>query len=139
MFGALETSTSALVAQRTRMDAVAGNIANAFTLVDAQGRPNPYKRREVLFAQGNPAAGPDVPGVHVAEIREDPTPGRLEWAPWHPQAIQDGRHKGYVRMPNVELSTEMVNAIEASRAYEANVTVMDVTKSMIASSLRLLA
>ena len=139
MFGALEISTSALVAQRTRMDSIAGNIANAFTMVDAQGRPNPYKRRMVLFAEGNPAAGPNAPGVHVSEIREDPTPGRLEWAPGHPHAIQDGRWKGYVRMPNVELSTEMVNAIEASRAYEANVTVMDATKSMISGALRLLA
>jgi flagellar basal-body rod protein FlgC len=139
MFGALEISTSALVAQRTRMDSIAGNIANAFTMVDSEGRPNPYRRREVLFAQGNPAAGSDAPGVHVAEIREDQSPGRLQWAPDHPYAIQEGRLKGYVQMPNVDLSTEMVNAIEASRAYEANVTVMDVTKSMISSSLRLLA
>lgn len=139
MFGALEISTSALVAQRVRMDTVAGNIANAFTMVDAQGRPSPYQRRVALFASGNPSAGPDAPGVHVASIEKDQTPGRLEWAPEHPHAIREGRLKGYVRMPNVDLSTEMVNAIEASRAYEANVTVMDITKSMISSSLRLLA
>lgn len=139
MIGALDISTSALVAQRTRMDTIAGNVANAFTTMDKDGRLNPYQRRMTLFAEGNPETGIGSPGVHVAEIRHDPSPGRLAYMPDHPHAIQEGKLKGHVRFPNVELSTEMVNAIEASRAYEANITVIEVTKSMISSSLRLLA
>jgi flagellar basal-body rod protein FlgC len=75
----------------------------------------------------------------VSRIVEDPSPGRLVWDPKHPHAIQSGARKGYVRMPNVELSTEMINAIEAARAYEANATVADAVKNVISSSLRLLA
>ena len=139
MIGALDISTSALVAQRTRLDTIAGNVANAFTTMDKDGNLNPYQRRITLFAEGNPSAGIGSPGVHVAEIRRDTSPGRLAYMPDHPHAIKEGKQKGYVRFPNVEMSTEMVNAIEASRAYEANVTVIEVTKSMISSSLRLLA
>ncbi len=135
MFGALDTSTSALVAQRTRMDAIAGNIANVSTPANPDGQPGPYQRRVVVFAPGNPAAGRDAPGVHVAKILKDPSPPDLVHDPGHPLANQEG----YVAYPNVKLPVEMINAIEASRAYEANVTVMQATKGMIAASLRLLA
>jgi flagellar basal-body rod protein FlgC len=139
MFGVLDTSTSALVAQRIRMDTIAGNIANAWTTADAEGNPSPYRRRVALFEPGNPSGIDSKAGVHVARIVEDPSPPRLVYDPGHPHAIQGGRLDGYVRYPNVDLGTEMVNAIEAMRAYEANITAMEVTKSMIAASLRLLA
>jgi flagellar basal-body rod protein FlgC len=139
MFGALDTATSGLIAQRIRMDTIAGNIANMHATRRLDGRPGPYRRRVALFAAGDPARGREAPGVHVSRIVEDPSPERLIWDPNHPHAIQSGERKGYVRMPNVELSTEMINAIEAARAYEANATVADAVKNMISSSLRLLA
>jgi flagellar basal-body rod protein FlgC len=150
MFGVLDVSTSALVAQRIQLDTIAGNLANMNAIRDADGNPNPYRRRVALLATGN-ASGSDqgksrsgrlgdrAPGVHVAEIVEDPAPFRLVHDPNHPDAIRSGPNQGYVRMPNVDLSTEMINALWASRIYEANATVMEVTKDMMESSLRLLA
>lgn len=139
MFGSLEVSTSALVAQRVRIDTIAGNIANAFTTADADGRAVPYRRRVVLFESGNPSAGRGAPGVHVSKIVEDPSPPRLVHEPNHPHAIKSGPQAGYVRYPNVDPAVEMINAIEAARAYEANVTVMDITKTLAAAALRMLA
>ena len=139
MFGSLEVSTSALVAQRTRLNVIAGNIANMHATRDANGRPNPFQRRVALLAAGNPAAAPDAPGVHVQRIIKDPAPFRKVHDPSHPDAVQTGPDKGYVYYPNVDLATEMINALTAARAYEANVTVMEITKSMASSSLRLLA
>ena len=130
MFNALDTSTSALVAQRIRLDTIAGNLANA---------PVPgYRRRVPLFAEGFSAVQLGRAGVHVSEIREDPAPGRLEWDPTHPLAQKSGPHQGYVEMSNVSIMHEMVNAIEAHRAYEANITMVNVTKAISESALRLL-
>jgi flagellar basal-body rod protein FlgC len=89
-----------------------------------------------LFAAGDGAGGP---GVRVAKIVESPAPFRLVLDPDHPDAMTSGPQAGYVRMPNVDYSTEMINALMASRVYEANVTVMDVSKTMASASLRLLA
>jgi flagellar basal-body rod protein FlgC len=139
MFGALDVSTSALVAQRVRMDTIAGNIANEFTIANSKGEAEPYQRRVALFAPGNPAAGPDAPGVHVAKIIKDPSPPRRVYDPGHPLAAKEGHWNGYVAYPNVDRTIEFVNAMEAYRAYEANVTVMNTTKGMISASLKLLA
>ncbi len=139
MYGTLDISTSALVAQRRHLDTISGNIANMHATRDAKGQPNPYRRRVPLFATGNPSQGRGAPGVHIARIVDDPSPLHLRFDPDHPDAVTSGPQKGYVRLPNVDLSTEMVNALFAVRAYEANVTVMEITKSMAASDLRLLA
>lgn len=139
MFSSLDISTSALVAQRIRMDTIAGNVANFGTPANPAGEPGPYQRRVAVFAPGNPEAGRDAPGVHVAEIIQDPAPPDRRYEPDHPLAARDGKWKGYVAYPNVNLSVEMINALEARQAYDANVTVIQTTKSMIASSLRLLA
>lgn len=139
MFGILDTSTSALVAQRANMDAIAGNIANKDATRDAAGRPNPYRRRVPLFAAGRLVDGKLAPGVRVQKVVEDPSPFHLVEDPSHPDAIQSGPLRGYVRMPNVEYHTEMVNLMMAMRAYEANVAVMDVTKNMMSTTLRLIA
>lgn len=141
MFSSLDISVSALVAQRTRMDVIAGNVANQYTTRRLDGQPGPYKRRFVTFASGAPGAGgsSSAPGVHVEGIEEDQSMGRFVYDPQHPAAIRSGPQAGYVEYPNVDMATEMIDAIEASRAYEANITAMDVTKSMISSSLRLLA
>jgi len=132
VFGALDISTSALVAQRIRLDTISSNIANAQTTVRADGEPGPYRRRVPLFSTGDGEGGK---GVHVSEIAEDPSDVRIVYEPGHPHADAEGR----VAYPNVDLATEMINGIAAARAYEANVTAIEVTKSMIASTLKLLA
>ena len=136
MFGSLDISTSALVAQRIRMDTIAGNVANAYTIRRADGQPGPYQRRFTVFADGDGKGGA---GVHVEKVMEDKSPGRMVFEPDHPDAIKNGKWKGYIEYPNVEPITEMTNAMMASRAYEANITAIDATKRMIASSMQLLA
>src|SRR5580765_817968 len=100
MFGSLDISTSALVAQRVRMDAIAGNIANAQALQRADGRPGPYQRRFAVFTEGDGRGGP---GVHVQEVAEDESAPRMVYEPGNPHAIKDGRMKGMVAYPNVDL------------------------------------
>jgi flagellar basal-body rod protein FlgC len=137
MFTSMDISTSGLVAQRSRMDVIAGNIAMSDVTEDAAGKANPYQRRFVVFKQGS-AVGKDL-GVQVAEIEKDQSDFRLEYDPGHKDAIQEGDKQGYVRYPNVDLSLEYVDAMEASRAYEANLASFDLSKNMLTSSLKLLA
>ncbi|GJQ25644.1 MAG: flagellar basal-body rod protein FlgC [Phycisphaerae bacterium] len=133
MFGALDISTSGLAAQRTWLDTISANIANAQTTRRADGGDGPYLRQVALFAPGDGRGGA---GVHVEKIVEDHSGKPREVKdPGHPDA--DAR--GIVRYPNVDLATEMVNAMVAVRAYEANVTAAEATKSIVASTLRLLA
>jgi flagellar basal-body rod protein FlgC len=135
MFEALDISSSGMTAQRIRLDTIAQNVANMNTTRDANGKPNPYRRRFAVFAPGQ-ADKPDAPGVHVQSIQLDTkSQFRLKYDPSNPDAGPDGN----VRLPNVDMAIEIVNAREASRAYEANVTTMQVTKSMIMASLRLIA
>jgi flagellar basal-body rod protein FlgC len=129
MFDALDIGASGLTVQRTRMDIMAENIANASTTHDAQGRPNPYRRRFAVIAAGK-ADDPAKPGVHVREVKQDMSPFIPKW---------DEDKQQFVMYPNVDPTVEFVNSIEASRAYEANVTMMEVSKAMINASLRLLA
>ncbi|MBN1421126.1 MAG: flagellar basal body rod protein FlgC [Planctomycetes bacterium] len=129
MLASLDISASGLAAQRIRMDVIAENIANAHTTRDAEGRPSPYCRREVVFAP-TAASGP---GVSVAEIRRDATPPRRVFDPDHPDAVD-----GYVAYPNVNVIQEMVDMTLASRSYEANVTAIETAKSMYLAALRIL-
>ena len=132
MFGVLDISSSGLAAQRVQIDTIAGNIANAHTTRRADGQPGPYLRRVALLSSGDGEGGP---GVHVHSVIED-TKGqpRMVKDPSHP----DADAQGIVRYPNIDMSTEMINAMVAVRAYEANITAMEATKSIIASSLRIL-
>ncbi len=143
MYGALDVSTSGMIAQRTRLEVISANLANQSTVLDASGNINPYKRRTVLFAAGDPTAGSAESrsfGVHVAQIDIDRTPSRpREWNPDSPLAFKSGPFKGYVAETNVNSTVEQVNALEAVRAYEANVMAAETTKQMVAASLRLLA
>lgn len=138
MFDMLELGASGLTAQRTRMDTIAANIANVGTTRNADGQPIPYRRRFAVFSPGR-ADAPGKPGVHVKEIKIDQSPFSKKFEPGHPDAIKEGPDTGYVLYPNIDLSIEYVNALEASRAYEANVTMMEVTKAMFNASLRLIA
>ena len=139
MIRALDTTGSALLAQRTRLNVISGNIANAFTTAQEDGTIEPYHRRVVTFAPGQ-ASGAGA-GVHVEEILEDPTMHEWQWRhdPGHAHAQKDGPHQGYVQYPNVNITMEYVDAMEAARAYEANVAVMRVTKTMVQQSIQLFA
>jgi len=145
MFGGMEISGSALTAQRLRMNVTAENIANAETTKGADG--NPYRRKEVVLqsvgqagtfgsqlsrAMGTSGVAPG--GVQASEITEDQTNGKLVYDPSHP----DADAQGYIRMPNVDTVTEMVDLIDAQRAYEANVTAMSAAKQMFAKTLEIL-
>jgi len=134
MFGALDISTSALVAQRTRLEVIAANMANRDAVEDAQGNYAPFRRRYPIFAPGDPASGNEG-GVHVAEIAFDRAPLKAKHEPGHKHADKDG----IVYYPNIDPAIEMINAMEASRAYEANITAVEATKSMLQAALRLLA
>lgn len=133
MLNSIDISTSGLVAQRNRMNTIAGNIANANTTRDADGNPISFKRRFVTFAtdQNGPTKGAGV--VSNVEI-DEVTPPRRVHDPGHP----DADDKGYVLYPNINLTTEFINAMEASRAYEANVAAIDMTKQMAQTGLRIL-
>ena len=144
MFGGMEISASALTAQRLRMNVTAENLANAQTTRGADGQP--YRRKEVVLqsvSQGGFGAqlsaamggsGSRAGGVEVAGIQSDQTNGKLVYDPSHP----DANEQGYVTMPNVDTVTEMVDLIDAQRAYEANVTALQASKQMFAKTLEIL-
>jgi len=157
LFGAIDTSTSGLTAQRLRMDLISNNIANINTTrtgqLTAAGNQIPYSRQVATFVP-SPAQTPFASvlgetlgsqnvgnGVQVASINNDvQEPFGLEYNPSSPDAAkvaEPGLPVGYVRQPNVNISTEMVDMISASRAYEANVTALNVSKSMAAKALEI--
>ncbi|HVX84235.1 MAG TPA: flagellar basal body rod protein FlgC [Phycisphaerae bacterium] len=134
MFGSFDISASALTAQRVRMDTIASNLANIDAVLGPNHQPQPYRRIFATFqTQRTPDGGV---GVGVSSIEQDTqTPFRLKLEPGSPAADANG----WVRYPNVDLFTENMNAIETTRAYEANITAIETTKSMINSTLRILA
>jgi flagellar basal-body rod protein FlgC len=129
----IDITASALNAEKTRMDIVAQNIANAQTTRGADGKP--YQRKQVSFETVMQAAGgahdPRAGGVQVAQIKDDTTAGPLVYNPQHP----DADSKGMVQMPNVNLAFEMVDLISSSRAYEANLAVVKNSKQMARKAL----
>lgn len=139
-FNALNTSATALTAQRLRMDVISENLANSDTTKTENGTP--YKRKTVLFQEINSRSAFDTYlnramnssagyGVRVTKIVEDDRPGNKVYEPGHPDADKDG----YVIQPNVNVVEEMINMISANRSYEANITAINTTKSMIAKTL----
>ncbi len=137
-FDALGASASALSAQRLRMDVISNNLANANSTRTQEG--GAYRRQMVVFESrgGQPQAmdgdGRAAPlGVKVAQIIEDQSPFRMVHDPEHP----DANAEGYVAMPNVNTIQEMTDMISATRAYEANVTVINSVKGMAAKALEI--
>ncbi|MEN6358098.1 MAG: flagellar basal body rod protein FlgC [Armatimonadota bacterium] len=129
---AFDISASGIFAQRTRMDAIANNIANADSTRTEEG--GPYRRQTVTFkAVYDDAVGNQVvpSGVKVDSVQESPTDYRTVYDPGHPDADANG----YVRMPNVNVVEEMVDMISATRAYEANVTALNAAKQMTSSAI----
>jgi flagellar basal-body rod protein FlgC len=136
MLNTLAISTSGLIAQRLRMDTIAGNIAHANTTQNERGEPAPFQRRLVVLQAETDSAATPAGGARVsAEVHIDThTPPRKVYQPGHPHADQDG----YVAYPNVNVITEFVNAMEAARAYEANLSAMQLTREMIDNSFKIL-
>ena len=137
IFSAMEVSASGLSAERTRMNTIASNLANSHTTRTASG--GPYKRIDPVFeaelldkthASGSAAAGA-VSLVKVNRIVEDSRPGQMVYEPSHP----DANKQGYVEYPNVNVVEEMVNMLQASRAYEAGVTSIESVKGMAKSAI----
>lgn len=124
----LQIAGSALAAQSQRMNVSASNIANADSVVGPDGQP--YKAREVIF-QVVPQGQSPIGGVQVAQVRESTAPGRLQYDPGNPYADE----QGYVMMPNVDVVAETVNMIAASRSYQANVEVINTSKSLMMRTL----
>lgn len=164
-FSSFDISASGLHAQRLRMDAISSNIANVNTTRDENGNKVPYVKKDVVFkaVYANAANGPAFPfggvspaynnetnsmglkgrisfdsrnvssGVEVEQIADEKDPYKMVYDPGHPDADADG----FVKMPNINAVTEMVNLMEASRAYEANITSAEAAKSMIRSALKI--
>lgn len=138
MYGALDISTGGMIAQRTRLTVAAANIANKDVLLDADGNYAPYLRRHVMFAPGDPSARTregQALGVHVQAIDIDPNALRAKYDPTNPFADQ----AGYIQVPDINPVVEQMNAMEAARAYEANLAAAEATKTMMAQALRLVA
>ena len=165
LFHAFDLSASGLSAQRARLNVVSANLANAQTTRTSEG--GPYRRQVLSVEAGGGPPGLSLfermlhsqrairidpsrtsarhleepgplrfPGGRDAvvwTIQEDGSPGRLVYEPGHP----DANEEGYVEYPNVEIIREMVDLMAASRAYEANITVLNATKSMLRKALEI--
>jgi flagellar basal-body rod protein FlgC len=148
IFQSLNTTASALTAQRLRMDVISSNMANVDTtrakFVDGQWQP--YRRKLVVTepkegtfssyfhaAINRKSIASIGKGVKVTKIIEDQTPFKLVYDPTHP----DANNEGYVQLPNVDPLKEMVDLISATRSYEANVTVFNATKGMLMKALEI--
>jgi flagellar basal-body rod protein FlgC len=140
MISALDISTSALVAQRIRMNAIAGNLANMSTTRNENGELEPYRGRFVVFQTDESLQTPEgVVGVKVGSVETETVEPNYKYQPGHPHAIKEGKWKGYVAYPRIDMTSEFVDALEATRAYEANIGVIEVTKNMSQQTLRILA
>ncbi len=135
----LRISSSGMQAQRTRMEAIATNLANVHSTKTEEG--GPFKKKEVVFAPADVSGGTpfgsalerQMEGVKVEAIVESPKPFERTYDPYHPHADADG----YVSLPNVNVMEEMSDMVAATRAYEANVTVAGSVKQMFQKSLEI--
>jgi len=121
-------SSSSLSAQSQRLNAVASNLANADAVTSADG--SPYKAKQVSFKPMS-ISGSNFQGVSVDKVTEDQTPPRTTYDPGSPLANKDG----YVTMPNVNVTQEMVNMISTTRSYQNSVETMNAAKTMLQKTL----
>ena len=136
---AFRVSSSGMSAERTRLDVIASNIANAESTRSQAG--GPYARQIVQFAAvydgvsgaGQASASMRPVGVKVVGVVKDPAPFRMQYDPGHP----DADAQGYVSKPNVDVVTEMTDMISATRSYEANVTAFNAAKAMFQRALEI--
>jgi flagellar basal-body rod protein FlgC len=136
MFSSLDVSTSGLVAQRARLNAISSNIANMSTTRNERGEPEPYRPRYVTFQtdQAVQTSGGGA-GVKIGSVEYSTEAPKMKYEPGHP----DADDRGFVRYPAIDMTMEFVDALEATRAYEANIGVIEVTKNMTEQTLRIIA
>ena len=148
LFTSINIASSGMSAQRTRNEVISDNIANASTTRTAEG--GPFRRSRVIMrprVQSPYWRSPFLPegmdngvgaGVRIAEIQKDyKSENKLVYDPTHPDAIKSGPREGYVEMPNVDIVSEMVDLIAASRAYEANAAVVEGAKAMFQKAMEI--
>ncbi|KAA0257046.1 flagellar basal body rod protein FlgC [Deferribacter autotrophicus] len=128
-FDVLKISATGLSAQRIRINVISSNLANANTTRTEEG--GPYKRKDIVFREI--LEGELAGGVKVEKVIEDEKPPVLKYEPGHP----DANEEGYVAYPNINPIEEMVNMLEASRSYEANVTVLNTAKQLALKALEI--
>ncbi len=139
IFNTFKVSASALKANKTRLDTIASNIANAESTSTPEG--GPYKKKSVYFQskpisfteQLNEQMKNSVQGVEVTRIIEDESAPRIIYNPSHP----DADDSGYVKMPNISVLEEMVDMMSATRSYQANVTTIKSAKRMAMKALEI--
>lgn len=132
LFNVFQVSSSAMTAQSMRLNTVASNLANADSIVSADGQP--YRAKEVVF-QATPmgAKGAISQGVKVSQVVESAAPARMVYDPKNPAADANG----YVAFSNVNVVEEMTNMISASRSYQTNVEVMNTAKTLLLKTLQI--
>jgi len=146
LFSSINIAATGMSAERVRLDVIANNMANVNTTRSTEG--GPFRKSRVIMrprVEGPYWRSPFLPesmdngigrGVRVVEIQKDmETKTRFVYDPTHPDAIQSGDKEGYVEMPNVDVVTEMVDMISASRSYEANAAVIEGSKAMFQRAL----
>ena len=147
LFTSIRIAATGMTAEHLRTDVISDNIANASTTRTPEG--GPFKRSRVILRPMNAQPYFRLPfqpesfdngaglGVKVSSIEKDDSPPRLVYDPTHPDAIKTGPKAGYVEMPNVNIVTEMVDMIAASRAYEANSAMANGSKAMFLKALEI--
>ncbi|HOX33850.1 MAG TPA: flagellar basal body rod protein FlgC [Spirochaetales bacterium] len=147
LFTSINIAATGMSAERLRSDVISDNIANASTTRTPEG--GPFKRSRVVLRPIKQAPYFRLPfqpesfdegagkGVRVSTVEKDSSPPRLVYDPTHPDAIKTGPKTGYVEMPNVNIVTEMVDMIAASRAYEANSAMANGSKAMFLKALEI--
>jgi flagellar basal-body rod protein FlgC len=139
MLSAINISSSGLVAQRARMDAISSNLANMSTTRNENGELSPYERKIVIL-QTDPTVGTNgATGVKASALVNRTIEPLMKYEPNNPDAIKEGPNEGYVAYPNVNMMEEFTDAMVAARAYEANLGVMQISKDMEQQSLRIIA
>jgi flagellar basal-body rod protein FlgC len=135
MIRALDISTSALVAERVRMNAISSNLANLSTTRNEVGEPVPYQPRYVVFEADESIGTNGAAGVKVRSVEIEDVQPRMKYEPGH----EDANEQGYVAYPNINMMTEFTDAMEAARAYEANLGAIEIAKNLAQQTLRILA
>jgi len=141
IFNSINVSASALTAEKTRIDIIAKNMAHVNTTRSTGGMP--YRRQMAVFQENKGKQFSNLlnkysnqlngEGVKISKIVEDDSPFKLVYEPGHP----DSDENGYVKMPNVDIVKEMVDLISAQRSYDANITAMNASKSMLMKALEI--
>lgn len=135
MFSSFDVSASALEAQRVRLNAISSNLANLSTTRNEEGQAEPYQPRFVVFqTDDNIETSGGGKGVKVGAVEIEDIAPRLKYQPGHPDADENG----YVAYPNIDMTREFVDSLEATRAYEANLGAFEVAKDLSRQTLRII-